>query len=248
MLTVELRPGEQLDDLVINNWKIIQPQTGFRFSFDAVALAHFATVKKHTVAADLGTGTGVIAMLLCARGAARVEAVELAPEMADLARRNGVLNELQAKMTVHHGDMRHIRGVLPSGIFDLVVSNPPYRQVGGGFLNASGQAAVARHELTATLDDVLAAARYLVKYRGRFAMVHLPERLTDIQAGMRHYGLEPKRLRMVHPVLQKKPNMILIEGIRGAKAGLEVLPPLAIYDSTGAYDPEILAWYGGGTA
>ncbi len=246
MTGVEVRPGEQLDDLVINNWKIIQPCQGFRFSLDAVLLAHFATVRKHTHAVDLGTGTGVIAMLLCSRGAAKVEAVELIPEMADLAERNSILNKLEASIAVHHGDLRKVKEILPSGTFDLVVSNPPYRPVGGGFLNATVQTAAARHETTATLADVVAAATYLVKYRGRFAMVHLPERLTDVLAVMREYKIEPKRLRMVHPALLKKPNMVLVEGVRGAKAGLEVLPPLMIYKNPGHYDPEILSWYKGG--
>lgn len=247
MTGVELGPGEQLDDLVINGWKIIQPKDGFRFSLDAILLAHFATVKRQAIAVDLGTGTGVIAMLLCARGAAKVEAVELDPVMADVAARNRMLNGLNECLTVRHGDLRHIQELLPAGTVDLVVSNPPYRAVGGGFLNASNPVAAARHELTATLADVLGAARHLVKYRGRFAMVHLPERLTDILTGMREYGMEPKRMRLVQPTRQKKPNMVLVEGVRGAKAGLEVLPPLTVYDDSGAYNREITAWYQGGT-
>lgn len=246
MTEVDLRCGEQLDDLVINNWKIIQPSQGFRFSLDAVLLAHFATVRKHTHAVDLGTGTGVIAMLLCSRGAAKVEAVELIPEMADLAKRNAKLNKLEPVLSVHQGDLRKVKELLPSGTFDLVVSNPPYRPVGGGFLNACAETAAARHETTATLADVTAAAKYLVKYRGRFAMVHLPERLTDILAIMREHAIEPKRLRMIHPALHKQPNMILVEGVRGAKAGLQVLPPLSIYESSGGYNQEILSWYKGG--
>lgn len=248
MTGVELGPDEQLDDLVINGWKVIQPKDGFRFSLDAIVLAHFATVKHQAVAVDLGTGTGVIAMLLCARGAAKVEAVELDPAMAQVATRNGMLNGLSQCLTVRQGDLRHIQEFLPTGIFDLVVSNPPYRAVGGGFLNTSDAVAAARHELTATLTDILVAARHLVKYRGRFAMVHLPERLTDILTGMREYGLEPKRMRLVQPNCKKKPNMVLVEGVRGAKAGLEVLPTLAVYDDSGAYNSEIVAWYQGGKA
>ncbi len=246
MTGLYLKAGEQLDDLVINNWKIIQRQDSFRFTLDAVVLAHFATVKRHGMAVDLGTGTGVIAMLLCARGATRVEAVELAIDMADLAARNMALNGLTDKIAVKQGDLRQIKGILPAGVFDLVVSNPPYRPVGGGFLNASDKVATARHEMTATLADVIGAARYLVKYRGRFAMVHLPERLTDILVCMREHGIEPKRLRLVQSAVHKKPNMVLVEGIRGAKAGLEVLPPLIVYEADGTYQREIAQWYQGG--
>lgn len=247
MTGLYLKAGEQLDDLVINNWKIIQRQDSFRFTLDAVVLAHFATVKRHGIAVDLGTGTGVIAMLLCARGATLVEAVELVADMADLAARNMALNGLTDKVAVKQGDLRQIKGILPAGVFDLVVSNPPYRPVGGGFLSASDKVATARHEMTATLADVIGAASYLVKYRGRFAMVHLPERLADILVCMREHGIEPKRLRLVHSTIHKKPNMVLVEGIRGAKAGLEVLPPLIVYEADGTYHREIAQWYQGGT-
>ena len=243
----DVLPGEQLDDLVINKWKIIQPREGFRFSLDAVILSHFATVKRQAAAVDLGTGTGVIAMLLCARGVQTVAAVELSEYMADLALRNSRLNRLGDRITVHHADLRCLKGWLPAGSFDLVVANPPYQPLGRGLVNARDMVAAARHEQTASLADVAAAARYLVKYRGRFALIHLAERLTDILACLRANGLEPKRLRLVQSFTEKKPGLVLVEGVRGARTGLDVLPPLVVYERPGVYHPEILAWYQGGT-
>lgn len=244
-MATPLRPGERLDDLLIQNLRIIQHQDQFCFSLDAILLPHFATVKSGASAVDLGTGTGVIALLLTARGARSVTGVELNEYMADMAARSVQLNNLTDKVKILHGDMRRLAGVLPSGAFDLVVSNPPYRPVGGGFLNPADGVAQARHEVTATLKDVVAAARYLVKYRGRFAMVHLPERLADIITAFREADIEPKRLRFVHGSATKKPTMVLIEGIRGAKAGMEVLPPLFVYNPDGTYCKEITTWYEG---
>lgn len=245
MTDVALEPGDRLDDLIINDLKIIQRDDQFRFSLDAILLAHFATVRPHTVAVDLGTGTGVIALLLAVRGATQVTGVEISPVMAELAARSVKMNQLAGRISIQNADLRNLRGQLPAGVFDLVVSNPPYRSMGKGFLNPNDKVAMARHEVTATLAEVVAAARYLMKYRGRFAMVHLPERIPEILEALRRSDIEPKRLRLVHSSIDKKPNMVLVEGVRGAKSGLEVLPPLIIYDSKGNYCPEILAWYQG---
>jgi tRNA1(Val) A37 N6-methylase TrmN6 len=247
MTDVVLEPGDRLDDLIINDLKIIQRDDQFRFSLDAILLAHFATVRTHTVAVDLGTGTGVIALLLAVRGATQVTGVEISPVMAELAARSVKMNQLAGRISIQNADLRNLRGQLPAGVFDLVVSNPPYRSMGKGFLNPNDKVAMARHEVTATLDEVVAAARYLIKYRGRFAMVHLPERIPEILEALRRSDIEPKRLRLVHSSIDKKPNMVLVEGVRGAKSGLEVLPPLIVYDKKGNYCPEILAWYQGET-
>ncbi len=245
MTDAVLEPGDRLDDLIINGLKIIQRDDQFRFSLDAILLAHFATVRPNAAVVDLGTGTGVIAMLLAVRGAAQVTGVEISPVMAEMAARSVKLNQLAGRISIQNADLRNLRGQLPAGVFDLVVSNPPYRPVGNGFLNPNDKVAMARHEVTATLGDVVAAARYLVKYRGRFAMVHLPERIPEILEALRFAGIEPKRLRLVHSTIEKKPNMVLVEGIRGASSGLEVLPPLIVYDNAGNYCSEILAWYQG---
>lgn len=238
-----LEPDERIDDLMINGLKIIQHEREFRFSLDAVLLAHFAGIKKMATAVDLGTGTGVISLLLAERGAGRVIGVELNPRMANMAARSVKMNKLDSVIEIIHADFRQLKGILPAGEWELVVANPPYRSVGNGFLNAKEGVAAARHELTSTLADVVQAAKYLVKYRGRFAMVHLPERMVEVLAVMKEAGLEPKRLRLVYPDLEKKPKLMLVEGVRGARPGLDVLAPLFIYQQ-GQYSPEIMTYYG----
>jgi len=238
-----LIPGERLDDLVIGSLKIIQNQSEFCFSLDAILLAHFATVKPSALGVDLGTGTGVIALLLANRGAAHMTGLELSLPMANMAHRSVMLNGLGDKVKIVHGDLCKVKELLPGGQYDLVVSNPPYRPVGGGFISPNDKVAMAKHEVTATLQDVVNAAKYLVKTRGRFAMVHLPERMSEIMVAMSQAGLEPKRLQLVHSTLDKKPKMLLIEGMRAAKPGIEVLPPLCVYKSDGSYSDEIQQYY-----
>jgi tRNA1Val (adenine37-N6)-methyltransferase len=235
--------GERVDDLVIGRLKIIQNESEFCFSLDAILLAHFATVKQGARVVDLGTGTGVIALLLTDRGTAHVTGLEFSQSMAAMATRSVMLNGLQDKVEIMQGDLCNIKGLLPAGCFDLVVSNPPYRPVGGGFMSPNDRVAMAKHEVTATLQDVVNAAKYLVKTRGRFAMVHLPERMSEIIVAMSQAGLEPKRLQLVHSTLDKKPKMLLIEGMRGAKPGLEVMPPLCVYKPDGSYSDEIQKYY-----
>lgn len=236
-------PGERIDDLLINNLKIIQHEREFRFSLDAILLAHFATVRPGAAVVDLGTGTGVIGLLLTALGAGRVTGVEINPQMAELAQRSVQLNKLEHQVGIIHADFRQLKGVLPSGQWELVVANPPYRPIGRGLINPSDAVASARHEITADLADVVQAARYLVKYRGRFAMIHIPERMVEVLSAMSRAGIEPKRLRLVYPAADKKPKLMLVEGVRGAKSGLDVLPPLVVYDKQGDYTAEIRAYY-----
>lgn len=238
-----LNPGERLDDLQIKDLKIIQHEAEFCFSLDAVLLAHFATLKPGMSVVDLGTGTGVISLLLVARGAGRITGIELNETMADMAARSVRLNGLDRQIQIRQGDFRKLKGMLPAGEAGMVISNPPYRPLGGGFLNPRDNVAMARHEVTANLQDVVAAARYLVKFRGRFAMVHLPERMAEILKTMSNAGIEPKRLQLVYPAVKRKPTMLLVEGVRGANPGLDVLPPLVVYNSDGSYSEEILEYY-----
>ncbi|MPM74660.1 tRNA1(Val) (adenine(37)-N6)-methyltransferase [bioreactor metagenome] len=181
--------------------------------------------------------------MLTARGAGKVTGLEINPQMADMAQRSVKLNGLESRIQVINTDFRQLKGALPPGRWDVVVSNPPYRPVGQGLINPIDTVAAARHEVTATLADVVQAARYLVKYRGRFAMIHIPERMVEILSVMHQAGLEPKRLRLVYPAADKKPNLVLIEGVRGGRPGLDVLAPLVIYGQNGDYTPEIMAYY-----
>jgi len=239
----KLHAGERLDDLLIGGLKIIQHEQEFCFTLDAVLLAHFAFVKTKAMAVDLGCGTGAVSLLLLARGVEHVSGVEISPAVASMARRSAVWNGLADRFSVLQADFRNLKGLLPGGEYELVISNPPYRPPGHGRISPNDRIARARHEITANLSDVVAAARYLVRYRGRFAMVHLPERMAEVIAALHAAGLEPKRLRMVHSAADKKPTAFLVESVRGAKPGLDVLPPLLVYNSDGTYSEEIQSYY-----
>ncbi len=243
MRQAELREFERLDDLMRSGRHIIQNTREFCFSLDAVLLAHFPRLKSHQRVLELGTGTGVIPLII-ADFVSHVEAVELNEVMADLAGRNVILNELEEKITVRQGDYRKIRELYPAESFDVVLANPPYRPVAHGQVNALSGVARARHEFTATLEDVVSAARYALRFHGTFAMVHLPERLGEILVSLHAHQMEAKRLQMVQPKAGKAPNMMLIEAVAGANpGGLKVLPPLIVHEADGGYTKEILEIY-----
>jgi len=244
MSEVVLRENERLDDLMFRGRKIIQNTEEFCFSLDAVLLAHFPKVHRKDRVLELGTGTGVIPLLIADQAAA-VAAVEISPVMADLARRNVEMNNLAAKVTVKQGDYRFIEELYPPESFDLVLANPPYRPVGEGQLSKLSGVARARHEVTATLRDVVRAARWALRFGGHFAMVHLPERLGEIILALHEAQMEVKRLQMVQPKEGKAPNMMLLEAVVGASpGGLKVLPPLIVHEADGGYTAEIKKIYG----
>ena len=238
-----LEPGERLDSLGIHDWYVIQREDEFRFSIDAVLLAHFATVKTGALAADLGTGTGAVAHFLLARGCKAVTGFEIDPRMTCMANRTAALNHISERLQVISGDIRFMRKLSPSGRFDLVTANPPYRMAFSGRVSPKAGIARACHETTAGLGDFIRAAAFILKVRGRLAVIHLPERLPDLCGEMRNAGMEPKRMRLVHPMLDRSPKMVLIEAVKGARPGLSVMPPLVIYPEPGVYDQEILSYY-----
>jgi tRNA1(Val) A37 N6-methylase TrmN6 len=243
-MEINLLPGERLDDLLIDDLKIIQKEREFCFSLDAILLAHFASVRQGCAAVDLGAGTGVLGLLLVARGAANVVGVELSSHMMEMAQRSADLNGLNEQLSFLCCDVREIKqSSLASGQWDLVVSNPPYRKPGHGFISPTNGVAAAKHELKGTLRDFIAAARYLIKYRGRLAMVHLPERTAEVLKEMSDAGIEPKRLQLVYPAPGKRPKLLLVEGVRGGSPGIDALPPLFVYGADGRYSPEIMAFY-----
>jgi len=243
-MMTDLCEGERLDDLLIDNMKLIQRPDQFCFSIDAVLLAHFGGVKPTQSILDLGTGTGVIPLLLSARGVTILTGIELNPIMADIARRNVQLNGKLDKITVIEGDYCHVPDLVASGSYDVVYANPPYREAARGYVSPVAGLRLAKHETTATLVDVLRAVRYTVKYRGRFRMIHLAERCVDIMAAMRHYDLEPKVLQLIHSRRDRAAKLLLIEGVRGGKPGIQVLPPVIIYDNSGDYSETVRRWYG----
>lgn len=242
-MKISLQPHERLDDLVLDGMKLIQRDDQFCFSLDTVLLAHFGAVP-HGPALDLGTGTGAIPLILSARGAAHVTAVELNPVMADIARRNVALNHRDEVIEIVEKDYRTIREWTASGAYSAVYVNPPYREKSRGAYSEVEGIRRARHEETATLDDVLQAASYALKFHGRFRMVHITERLVDIVAAMRQYHIEPKYIQLVHGRPNKKSKLFLVEGIRGGSAGMEVLPPLIVHKADGSYSDDVLALYG----
>lgn len=244
-----LKPTERIDDLVTQNLKIIQSGEVFSFSLDAVLLARFCTVPPAGRIADLCSGNGVIPLLLSTRTNARITGVEIQERLWDMAVRSVKLNGLEDRVAFVCRDAREwARERKQHQAFDLVTVNPPWLPVPAGDLNLNGHVAIARHELTGTLEDFIAAAARLVKPGGRVAMVHRPGRFIDIVTLMRQYRLEPKRVRFVHPRAGAEANMVLIESRRDGKPDLRLLPPLIVYHENRQYTAELLeVFYGRAT-
>jgi len=240
----ELLPGERLDDLVRGGLKIIQYPDSFCFSMDAVLLANFATVKRGDAVVDLGTGTGVIPLLLSARSPVKkIVGLEIQEESVGRAVRSIKGNGLKDLIEIIHGDICMADQTLGIGRFDLVTSNPPYLQVGRGERNRTGPIAIARHELLCDLQGVIRAASRLVKYGGRVALVHRPDRLADIIVEMNNHQLKPRRLQLVYPKPRKKPNMMLIEAQLGGSPELIILEPFFVYNEEGNYTDQFWNTY-----
>lgn len=238
-----LRPGERLDDLLVSNLRIIQDASAFCFSMDAVLLSHFATLRQGDSVVDLGTGTGIIPLLLTTRAKLKhLIGIELQPQVVERTQRSVKLNALQDKIEIICGDLRQIEQLLPGFRVNLVTSNPPYLPLGDGQVSLTSQQAIARHEVCCQLEDVARAASYLLGTGGRFALVHRPHRLTEIFHWLNKFKLEPKRLRLVYPRAGLEPNMVLIESVRDARPGLKILPPLFVYEGDN-YTPEVTALY-----
>ena len=216
----------------------------FRLGTDSVLLADFAVVEGASRILDLGCGGGVLSVLLALRApAARVEGVDVSPEAVALCRKNLEENGLADRCSAIEGDLRAHRGLLKAGEYDLVAANPPYFPAGSGYASPDPQRALARDERGCTLEDVIAAARYALRWGGRFALVHRPERLSEVLCALSSAGLEPKRLRLVQPRAGAAPNLFLAEGRRGGKPGLEILPPLLLAEPDGTDSPEIRKLY-----
>lgn len=222
---IALRPGESIDNFMEGRLKIIQSKDGYRFSIDAILLSEFVTVRPGDVVVDLGTGCGIILLvLLLTKPVGHVFGLEIQKELAAQAKRNTSLNGFETKMEVIIGDIRN--PPMARKWADVVLCNPPYRQVKSGRINPDPRRAVARHELLASIDDVLMAATGLLRRNGRLALIYPSVRLTDILVRMRRFGLEPKRLRINYPTLKSRAELALIEASLGGRPGLEIGPPL----------------------
>jgi len=223
--TVKMQPDESLDEFMEGRLKLIQSRNGYRFSIDAVLLAEFVSIKPGETVVDLGTGCGIIPlMLLLTKRVGYAFGLEIQPALADQAVRNALLNGFDKKMDIILGDIRH-PPLMPSST-DVVVCNPPYRPQKSGRINPDPQRAIARHEILASLDDILDIARKVLRPKGRLAMIYPAVRLADIMVRMKGYNLEPKRLRVIYPSLSSEAKLVLIEASTGGRGGLKVMPPI----------------------
>lgn len=247
---IELLEGERIDELQRNGYRIIQNPDKFCFGMDAVLLSGFAAegvsgIKEGDKVIDLGTGTGIIPILLEAKTkAVHLTGLEIQKESADMAYRSVRLNGLEGKIDIVTGDIREADALFAAASFDIVTCNPPYMIGQHGLVNPDGPKAIARHEVLCTFDDVAKTAARLLKPGGHFYLVHRPFRLSEIMTTLSQYKLEPKRMRLVYPYVDKEPNMVLLEATRGGKPRLQVEPPLVVYKEPGVYTREIYDIYG----
>ena len=240
-----LKEHERIDDLQRNGYKIIQDPCRFCFGMDAVLLSGFARADKGDHVIDLGTGTGIIPILMEAKTeASHLIGLEIQEESADMARRSVTLNNLESKIEIVTGDIKQAVELFGKSTMDVVTSNPPYMIGQHGLKNPDSEKAIARHEVLCTLEDVVKAAAALLKPGGNFFMVHRPFRLAEIMTCLSNYKLEPKRMRLVYPFVDKEPNMVLIEANRGGRSRLTVEKPLIVYKEQGVYTDEIYEVYG----
>ncbi|NNU77124.1 tRNA1(Val) (adenine(37)-N6)-methyltransferase [Clostridium estertheticum] len=239
-----LRTDETLDDLQLKGIHVIQKKHAFRFGVDAVLLANFVKVRKNAKVVDLCTGTGIIPFILAGKTtASNIIGVEIQEEFVDMANRSIEYNNLEDKIKFINGDLKDIELIKGIDKVDIVTVNPPYKLQNSGLISLNDKDAIARHEICCTLEDVIIACRILLKDNGRMYMVHRPDRLADILCTMRKHKIEPKRIRMVHPSVNKAPNIVLIEGQRDGGAFLKWDPPLYVHVEDGGYTEEIKNMY-----
>lgn len=223
-----LRPGERLDDLQLSGYWIIQNPQKFCFGVDAVLLTNFVKVRPGETVLDLGTGNGVIPILLAGKTAGRhFTGLEIQAESADMARRSVKYDVLEERVSIVEGDIKEAAEIFKPASFDVITANPPYMINEHGLKNAGDARTIARHEVLCSLDDILReSAKLLPESKGRFYMVHKPFRLAEIMVKMCAYKIEPKRIQFVHPYVDKEPTMVLIEGMKGGKPRVKVEPPI----------------------
>lgn len=241
---IELKKDERLDDLQRKGYRIIQKKGGFCFGMDAVLLSAFAQIREGEEVLDLGTGTGIIPILLAGRGKGeRFVGLEIQEDSVDMAQRSVCYNGLENRITIEQGDIKEASFLLGKDRFSVVVTNPPYMIGNHGLTNEGKALQIARHETLCTLEDILRESSKVLKQKGRFYMVHRPFRLPEIMCRMTEYGIEPKRMRLVHGRMEKEPSLLLIEGCKGGRPRLKIEPPLIIYEADGSYTKEVLRWY-----
>ena len=235
--------GERVDDLQ-NGYIVIQDPKKFCFGMDAVLLSGFTRVKKGETALDMGTGTGIIPILLSQRTEGKhFTGLEIQAECAEMADRSVKYNCLEDRIQIVEGDIKEAAGIFGAASFDVVTCNPPYMIGQHGLTNPHLPKAIARHEILCTFDDVASQAARVLKDRGRFYLVHRPFRLVELMAALTKYKLEPKRMQLVYPYIDKEPNMVLIEACKGGNSRIQIERPLVVYEKPGVYTKDILELY-----
>jgi tRNA1Val (adenine37-N6)-methyltransferase len=237
--------NETFDTLFGGKIRIAQEKGGYRFSIDSILLAGFVELRRGDKVIDLGTGVGIIPLILAHKGAGAEQfvGVEIQKELAALAKRNVLINGLEDLITIYEGDIKELNNTFPPSSFDVLVTNPPYYRVESGRTNPYSQKAIARHEITCTIDNVLQTARYLLKEGGRFFVIFPAQRAITLLERLRSATLEPKRLRWVHSREGEEAKFILTESYKGSGEGVEVLAPLYVYSVTGKYTSEMKTLY-----
>ena len=240
-----LMPNERIDELELNNLKIIQKNDGFCFGIDSVLLSDFARkIKSNSKVLDLGTGTGILGILLCAKtNLKQITGIEIQKEIADMATRSIQLNNLQGKFDILNCNIKDIDKLLKIDSYDAIVTNPPYKKPNSGKINENKTKLISRHEIEATLDDFIRISFKMLKDKGTLYMVHRAERIVDILSTMRKYKIEPKRIRFVYSNQNSESKLVLIEATKNAKPFVKIEKPLYVYNESGHYTQEILQIY-----
>lgn len=240
-----VREHERVDDLQCNGLRLIQNPKGFCFGIDAVLLSNFCEIKRNWKVMDLGTGTGIIPILLAGKTEAfHITGVEIQTEVAEMASRSVKLNNLEDRVEIINDDLNKVFQYKEANSFHAVTSNPPYMNEGGGLVNPESMKAISRHEVKCSLEDIIRVSAKLLTDKGHFYMIHRPHRLVDIIWLCRQYKLEPKKLRFVHPNKNKKPNILLIQCVKHGGKELKFMDPLYVYNEDGSYTEEIHKIYG----
>lgn len=244
-MEIKLNKNEKIEDLQFKNLKIIQNKTGFCFGIDSILLSDFAKeIRKEAKVLDLGTGTGIIAALLCGKTELKeIIGIEIQKEVYEMAQKSIQLNRLENKFKIVNEDILNLNKIMERNTFDAIVTNPPYKKKDTGIKNEEEKKIISRHETTATLEDFIRISKDLLKDKGEFYMVHRPDRLVDILNIMRKYQIEPKIMRFVYSNKNSEPKLILIKGIKNARPFLKIQNNLYIYDENGKYTEEIKKIY-----
>lgn len=231
-MAIKLHPGERLDDLQLKGLQIIQDPKRFCFGMDAVLLSDFAKVRTGEKVLDLGTGTGILPILLAGKTKGQhFTGLEIQPESAEMARRSVAYNHLEEKIEIVTGDIKEAGRLFQPAFFDVITVNPPYMADQCGIQNPQDAKAIARHEILCNLEDIFRESKKLLpEGKGRFYMVHRPVRLAEILLKMSQSHIEPKRIQLVHPYVDKEPVMVLIEGRSSARPGVRIEPPLILHE------------------